>query len=91
MTPQEAIEKIKWTPLMRCNDGCVLAQALNLAIKALEKQIPKKPMLEGDGYCPEGNLVYDTWFCPNCDKDYEVDYDDFDYCPNCGQHIDWSE
>ena len=58
--------------------------------EAIEKQIPKKPNLEGDGYCPEGNLVYDTWFCPNCDKDYEIDYDDYDYCPNCGQAIDKS-
>lgn len=21
----------------------------------------------------------------------KVNYDDYDYCPNCGQHIDWSE
>ena len=55
--------------------------------EAREKQIPQSPTLEGDGYCPEGNLVYDTWICPNCDKDYEVDYDDYDYCPNCGQKI----
>lgn len=59
-------------------------------IKALEKQIPKKPMLEADGYA-DGNLVYDTWICPNCEKHYEVDYDNYDYCPNCGQCIDRSE
>ena len=56
--------------------------------EAREKQVAKSPTLEGDGYCPEGNLVYDTWYCPNCDKSYEVDYDDYDYCPNCGQKID---
>nr|DAF27526.1 MAG TPA: DNA REPAIR HELICASE RAD25, SSL2, PRE-INITIATION COMPLEX, RNA POLYMERASE.0A [Caudoviricetes sp.] len=22
---------------------------------------------------------------------YEVDYDDYDYCPNCGQRIDWRD
>ena len=59
--------------------------------EAKEKQIPQTPTLEGDGYCPEGNLVYDTWICPNCEKDYEVYYDDYDYCPNCGQKIDKSE
>ena len=21
----------------------------------------------------------------------EVDYDEYDYCPNCGQRIDWAE
>ena len=64
--------------------------AVNMARKALKKQIPMKPNLEGDGYA-DGHLVYDTWICPNCEKHYEVDYDNYDYCPNCGQHIDRSE
>ena len=55
---------------------------------ALEKQMPKKPDYEGDGYA-DGELVYDTWICPCCGKHYEIDYDDYDYCPNCGQHILW--
>lgn len=55
--------------------------------KAKEKQIPKTPCIEGDGYCPEGNLVYDTWICPNCEEHYEIDYHDYDYCPKCGQKI----
>lgn len=57
-------------------------------IEALEKQLPKKPDFEGDGCDQEGNLIYDTWICPNCEEYYEVDYDDYDYCPNCGQRID---
>lgn len=63
----------------------------NTAIEALEKQLPKKPNFEGDGYAPDGTSVYDTWECPNCGECYEVDYDDYDYCPKCGQKIDWSE
>lgn len=55
---------------------------------AMEKQIAKKPDFEGDGYA-DGHLVYDTWICPCCGKHYEVDYDDYDFCPNCGQKIDW--
>lgn len=54
-----------------------------------EKQTPKKPNLEGDGYDEQGNLIYDTWICPNCEKHYELDYDEYDYCPNCGQKILW--
>ena len=54
------------------------------------KQIPKKPTYEGDGYA-DGQLVYDTWICPCCEKHYEVDYDNYDFCPNCGQTIDWSD
>ena len=77
-------------------DAKEVAFDFDRAIKALEKQIPKKPDIEGDGYCPEGNLVYDTWICPNCGTHYEIDYDNYDYCPKCGQAIDksfmnWSE
>lgn len=57
---------------------------------AVEKQTAKKPDYEGDGYS-DGHLVYDTWICPCCGKHFEVDYDDYDFCPECGQCIDWSE
>lgn len=57
--------------------------------EAVEKQNKKKPNYEGDGYA-DGNLVYDTWYCPNCGQWYELDYDDYKYCPECGQKIDWS-
>lgn len=65
-------------------------EGLSIAEKALEKQIAKPPYFSGDGYW-NGELVYDTWTCPNCEKDYEVDYEEHDYCPNCGQRIDWSK
>ena len=55
---------------------------------AVEKQTPKRPDYEGDGYA-DGQLVYDTWICPGCGKRYEVGYDEYDYCPNCGQKFDW--
>ena len=71
---------------MKICDG----EEMDIAIKALNKQIPKKPNIEGDGYA-DGQLVYDTWICPCCEKHYEIDYDNYDYCPNCGQHIDRSE
>ena len=58
--------------------------------KALkEKSVAKKPDYEGDGYC-NGQIVLDTWICRNCGKNYEVDYEEYAYCPNCGQHIDHS-
>lgn len=59
-------------------------------LKALkEKSVAKKANYKGSGYYG-GQLVLDTWICPNCGKDYEVDYEDHEYCPNCGQHIDHS-
>lgn len=42
---------------------------------AVEKQKPKMPDYEGDGYA-DGEMVYDTWICPNCgqaiDENLEV-------------------
>lgn len=51
-----------------------------------ERDMAKVPMYEGDGYA-DGEPVYDTWFCPNCEEEYEVGYDDYDFCPKCGQRI----
>lgn len=67
-----------------------LTESTKIAVQALEKQISKKPTYEGDGYA-DGHLVYDTWICPCCEKRYEVDYDNYDYCPNCGQKLDWED
>lgn len=54
--------------------------------EAMEKQKPKAPDYEGDGYA-DGHMVYDTWICPSCGEKYEVDYDDYKHCPECGQAI----
>lgn len=94
MTEQEAIKALELNGGLEINGNAIRVsrffEGLDMAIKALEKQIPKKPDLEGDGYA-DGHLVYDTWICPNCEHEYEVDYEEYDWCPNCGQHIDWSE
>ena len=67
-----------------------LAESMRMAVQALKKQIVNKPTYEGDGYA-DGHLVYDTWICPCCEKRYEVDYDNYYYCPNCGQKLDWED
>lgn len=59
-------------------------------LEALEKQIPQKPDLEGDGYY-DGELVYDTGYCPRCRQDYEIECHTPKYCENCGQALDWSD
>lgn len=48
-----------------------------LAISALEKQIPKKPVRDRE-----------YTLCPNCKK-VEIDWLD-NYCHGCGQRLDWS-
>ena len=89
MTNEEAIK------VLNTIDNCLKGngydwehEGIKTAIQALEKQIPKKPALEGDGYS-EGELVIDTWYCPNCDAAYELDYYRHKYCPECGQRINW--
>jgi len=60
--------------------------AFDLAIEALEKQIPKKPEYT-DEYC-------DFAYCPNCEKgEFEFDTNTWEmkYCYECGQAIDWSD
>ena len=78
--------------------------ALNIAIDALEKQIPNKPIYElsahalydSDGiYLDEMEIT--TFKCPACNdvlasgEISEVDCTDIRYCNNCGQKLDWSE
>ena len=58
----------------------------NVTIDALEKQIPKKPKnYHGDDY--------PKWVCPRCDKDAYYSHVPWtiQFCPECGQAIDWSD
>lgn len=57
-----------------------------------EKATPKKLIYEGDGYV-DGELVYDTAFCPNCNNIFEYDSWNWKdpYCPKCGQDLDWED
>lgn len=75
-------------------DGA-LVDALDMAIEALRKQEPKEPeFAEPQNY--RGGLD-EAWDCPTCGGflAYKCDATDSkyrpDYCPNCGQCIDWSE
>lgn len=100
MTSQEAIEQLKSLRddresflNDRYGDEIYITdiRAIDIAIKALEKQLPKKPNIFGDGCDDDGKIIYDMWQCPCCAEDYELDYDDYIYCPKCGQKLDWSE
>lgn len=85
ITPEDMEEYMKF------EDECISEGfTLKSLLEAGEKQKAKRPDYEGDGYS-DGHLVYDTWICPCCGKHYEVDYDDYDFCPTCGQCIDWRD
>ena len=89
MTNQEAINDLKviLSEITECEESiCYVtdidAEPLRLAIKALEKQIPKKPIYGA------ANIK-----CPNCGATLLYYFHSFkiDYCNECGQRLDWSE
>lgn len=59
-------------------------------IPVVQRAISTEPAYEGDGYDDNGQLLYDTLICPNCEEHYEADYVDYQFCPKCGQHLDRS-
>ena len=89
MTNQEAVNDLKviLSEITECEESiCYItdvdAEPLRLAIKALERQIPKKPVYGA------ANIK-----CPNCGATLLYYFHSFkiDYCDECGQRLDWSE
>ncbi len=87
MTNREAIETLR----ANYPDACFeqLREAVDKAISALEKQIPKEP-----------TVPVDTWLCPSCGEPVEYQqklgdnvlyHGQHDFCPKCGQAIEWEE
>ena len=72
-------------------DHTKMDDMMRIAIEALEKQLPKKVIIED--WCPS--------YCPSCGYELSEDLGDGFYrhptftkrCPNpdCGQKLDWSE
>lgn len=86
MTAKEAIKTIEAAKAeVEWNYPLDYAAAFEMAIEALEKRMPKKPVTEKDkvifgivcGRCPEcDSAVYSTTNL---------------YCHKCGQALDWEE
>ena len=61
--------------------------------ESLKKQIPKKVKRE---FLAVGGAItcIEAEICPNCGKDIyddEVEVSYYEYCPDCGQALDWSD
>lgn len=89
MTNEEAIRILDpdCKEVWQGGDG---VDACRVAVKALEKQIPKKP--------EQGTTNAFIYVCPNCGGpvgSLEVEEIWCDFCPKCGQAIDksldWSD
>ena len=87
MKPDEAIEilkNMKWSITTKFNAINNSTKALDLAISALEKQEPMKPMApELD---PLGGVTHP---CGNCGGELVSKFHDF--CPWCGQAVNWEK
>lgn len=89
MTIQEIVESIDYC--LECdNDRIPTTQEDLWTIrKALEKQIPKKPISK------EYSVLTPCPFCPWCDNAIINTRNDSwhkeKFCPICGQAIDWSD
>ena len=92
MTNKEAIEtiniamaEVEWDYPM---DYTV---AFEMAIDAIEKQVPKKPIktkIATLNKSPEAISWESIHCCPRCESNLAPQYK---YCPQCGLEIDWSE
>ena len=87
MTYEEAIKNINALNAMLGQKELYDAEfenALAIAIDALEKQVPKKPL-----------HMHKNYYCPICKEDGWMLWDDAipndmdKYCGKCGQAIDW--
>lgn len=82
MSPNEAIGALKLIKLKGVYpfyDWEEMIEVRNVAIKALEKQIPKKVTKSA---------------CPSCNRVFLFRHSEKrkgDYCDNCGQALDWSD
>ena len=106
MTESEAIEKLKnmrlFMQIEDKNNDCKFTEddykANEMAIQALEKQIPKKPNKTIDS---SWGIQREAHTCPVCDYYLtEVHFIEpqkiesnkkITYCETCGQAIDWSD
>lgn len=61
--------------------------SVNVCENAVQRCTPIEADYEGDSIDEDGNYIYDTWICPTCRTRYEIDVDDYDYCPTCGQRV----
>ena len=86
MTPDEVIKTLELAKAeVEWNYPMDYAVAIDEAIKAVEKQIPKKPE-------PKEDASGEYYVCPICGvyQEYLTDGKP-PYCVNCGQALDWQE
>lgn len=87
---REAIEVIKgYRRLDEYMNNTERLPYCDMAIEALEKQLPKKVEMRTEYRDINGELVCFDGFCPSCGN--TVNSDRNKSCNRCGQKLDWPE
>ncbi len=89
----EVIENLEYLISDSCTDTqSDYIEEIEIAIQALEKQIPMKPInkTKPDDYA---SLAYENCnivVCPTCNRRLKLKSKG-NYCDKCGQKLDWSD
>ena len=89
MTVSEAIKEVRFnmsTIGLNNKTAKRVSEAKKIAIQALEKQIPKKPVKSENQVVRYAN----TYYCPICNLGI-TGTNIAKWCYHCGQKLDWSE
>lgn len=80
----EMMESLRFSTV----DKKPILPTLKVARSAMKRLIPANPSL----WCGDDNsLVYDMYDCPNCDNSYKLDHGKHEFCPKCGQALEWED
>lgn len=86
MNIYKAKEVLELTKAFDDIKGTASRVAIDIALNALEYQIPKKPLPKGT------HKGFDNFCCPSCKRPLSSRQEEFEVpcCENCGQKIDWN-
>ena len=97
MTLDEAIQHAREVYETR-NDMCLECRQEHLQLAEWLEELkslkglrtPKKLDYDNDESDYHSTIIYNTAFCPDCRREFDVCYDEHcSYCPDCGQALDW--
>lgn len=97
MTYEQAKENIVHDGIDMGAGDYISIAALEVAVEAIEKQVPKKPTYVDTRFRNHGRHVGDgcsldrCYKCPSCWSHIFHVFDSEKYCIHCGQALDWGE
>ena len=68
-------------------------ESFEIAVAAMKKQDPMKPVIEqgAPSYYGGSGICREYCACPKCGEAVGRGDDKANYCPECGQKIDWED